>query len=283
MDMTRRTTAPAALLLAVLTSACNTDVTPPAQSTFAYGELQAIENPTTGAVTTRPFIALFRASNVSFPDSRAAGDQCATLTVPVNPPDPNIPTAFNYIEGGTDVTLTLAGVPRALPKTQQIRTDGTVLYYGRPSEAGGFSPNADMTFSVPGASGGFPAATITGHTTVPFTLQTIPDANATTQTLPLRWSAPPSGHGSAMLVELRYAGLVSGTPTPLAIYCSLIDDGSFDVPSSLAAGWYEADANSHHAIFQRLLTRAEQFNGYGAVVSSTYTVTKQTPPPTVVD
>lgn len=281
MRIIRRPAVPATLLLGVL-AACNTDVTPPEARTFAYAEVQAVEDPETGEVSTRPFIALFKAANVSFPDSRAAGDQCGLALVP-DPdevPDPNIPTAFSYLEAGSSVTLNVSGGggPRSLSRTAQSRQDGSVLFYGLPLTSGGFASNADVAFTVPGATGGFPAATIAGKTTVPFTLQTVPNTGTSGQTLPLRWTPPPTGHASAMLVELRYTGTVNSQPTSVGIYCSLVDDGSFDVPAALANEWFGSNATSHHVLFQRLLTTAKQETEFGSVVSSTYSVTKQTPP-----
>ena len=280
MTMLRRpgAYAPALVLLALASAACNTDVTEPEGPTWAYAELQAVESPTTRVVSTRPFAAFFRAANVRFPDSRTVVDQCVASSSGANAPDPNIPAAFRYMEAGPSVTLTLGTATRTLERTTQTRSDGTLLFYNQPTADGGFTPDANFTITTPGAQGGFPAATLSGRTTVPFTFQPVADAGPSTQVLPLRWTAAPTGHQSAMLVELRYTGVVSGVPTPRAIFCSLVDDGSHDVPANLAAEWYAASAATHETIFQRLRTTIQQASGYASVIASTYTTTKATTP-----
>ena len=279
MSMTRRrrsSTLASSAALVLGAAACDTSTTEPQGATYAYAEVQAIENPTTRALTTKPFIAFFRASNVGFPNSANVSDQCGVANVADDTPDPNIPGGFSYLEGGSPVTLTLAGPPRTLARTVQARADGAVLFYGLPEQTGGFTPNVDFSISVPGAAGGFPATTVLGHTTVPFTFQPVA-TGSTGVPLQLRWTAAPSGHASAMLVELQYVGQVSGVNRQLAIYCSLVDDGSHDVAAPTAQGWYEASPSSRSVLFQRLFTTIQQGTGFATVVASTYRATAPTP------
>ena len=108
----------AATVFVLGTAACDTSTSEPAGAMYAYAEVQAIENPTTRAVSTKPFVAFFRANNVGFPNSATVTDQCGIAQVADDRPDPNIPAGFAYLEAGSPVMLTLAGPPRSLPRPQ---------------------------------------------------------------------------------------------------------------------------------------------------------------------
>ncbi len=206
--------------------------------------------------STSPIGVFYESRPLNLPSSIAA-DTCA---VAAYDPDEEVDTSLDFLDAGDSVGISFKGGTRV---RLDPATSGPLLYEA--AAPVNFAAGDTLTATIPGAgSGGFPEMTIAGKTAEPFTIQPITPPEAS-QPLQLRWSDP-AGPGSKMIVSLRYR-LTTGSSVINQLYCDMIDDGEYDVPSAQLNAWRN-DAGREAVAFRLRITSRAASNALLQLVSS---------------
>lgn len=253
----------AALLVAVAAGCNSTEPTIPRENyALIYTEARSVSGE---GFVTLPVASFFRSAQLTISSSTSPADQCIETTY-----DPDQGGAdlgdISFFNAGAAVTVEADDVTRQLTRV----VEGELERYEITSGGGlPYEPGDTIEFTVPGATGGFPAFSIRARTAEEFTF-TEPSVPAAGQPIALSWTAGVPA-GSAMLVSLRYRSASATSGLDRQIYCEMLDDGSFSVPSQFATGWRVAQARE--TAMSRWRTEFEQINDdTWAVVSSNFTV-----------
>lgn len=252
-------------VVAVLScAACVDALNPPDPRAFGVFLLTTTESDS--AYVLNPEGVFFRASDVSFPNSASPADACTTLPYSTQ----TAARDLDDVLGGSPVTLTLRSVATNLTPRQEDRdfvyrpTDGAAIAH---------TPGDSAYLNIPGAAGGFPQTTAAARTAESFTFATV-TVPPVGQGLQLTWSAA-AQPGSAMAFSLQYARSPSTTLNE-QLYCELIDDGSFLVPTLQVDPWRDANNNVRGVSATRFRTlRQPSTNNSVLLVLSRLTVTQQ--------
>jgi hypothetical protein len=252
-----------ALSAAFLTTACLGSTEPPAP--IDYGIINIVTTPVTGGYTTAP-VGLFVRGNFNLPSTRPR-DLCQVIDFF---PAGSV-SGLTYVSAGDAIGVRISGNTATLVE----KNDGSVRTYVLPVPGSTIpmTPGDTAFLTVPGASGGFPAAEIAVRTAEPFTLDPVPVGEQGAE-VPLHWTAAPHPN-SVMVVSLRYATSISATQNR-QVYCELADDGSFTIPGDVTFEWQatgsklrSASATRYRANLKQVgtdvLHAAAVFNVTGAV------------------
>ena len=254
---------PLLVLTALIMAACaNGDINVPSED-YAVIYLDA-EPGGAGQATVDPVATFFRSQPLLIATSVSPRDSCflASFTDSAS-------TIANTtgIDGGATVTLDLSGTSTALTSTAQP----TVRTYRVPFGAAVlFTPGDTVRVTIPGANGGFVPTTIAARTADAYTRSALP-VPAIGQGIDLTWT-PDTRAGSSMLVSLRYNAPAS-TMLTRQVFCSLIDDGAFTIPSATLGDW--RGASVREAVTTRWRTEVKQVANSFIILSSTYSLTGQ--------
>ncbi|HEX9565040.1 MAG TPA: hypothetical protein VF981_13745 [Gemmatimonadaceae bacterium] len=206
----------------------------------------------------------FKGNLSSVPNADFTGDTCADGFFS----EGNNLGGVTYLDAGLSVEAILSGTTNELERTST--SEG--LSYLLPTETTPFNPGDSIFVTVPGASGGFPAATIRAKTAEPFTFPTI-DPPGGTETILLNWTAPDDAR-SAIIVSLRYQA--PGTSTfNRHVLCTFQDDGLDSIPFRWHENW-TTSAGERVVVATRLRTHYVAAGAANLGVISTYQV--PTPP-----
>lgn len=225
---------------ALLLAACS-DVTNEGETlNFAVFTVLGKAGPSQGQVVATPSGFFFRSDNVSLPSSIGTENQCAVQNIGgsggsdfrfVNPGDP-----VGYSFGTTSGQLS--------PDDDQSTTylaDGPVTFFA----------GANVTFTVPGADGGFSAGSITAKTAEPVTVDPITlEVDDVEGGIPVTWS--PSGDADSKLVIVLQYG--TGPTRNQQVICAFQDDGEDVIPQGALGGYLEADNTLNTAYRLRTTT-----------------------------
>ena len=128
---------------------------------------------------------------------------------------------FDYLDAGNPITARFAGPEATL--TRHVDGDQTTYDLADGLELP-FTPGAIITFTIPGAAGGFPARSVAGRTAEAFTASPITLPASLTEDLNLTWTPVPEAAGSAMFYSIRYSS--TGSTQDREIACVFRDDGT---------------------------------------------------------
>ncbi len=160
-------------------------------------------------------------------------DTCFVLDY-IAPNDNNFTTA-RTLDAGEFIVTNVSGRTDSLAPVPNlaIRLYESMAPFGYP-----FVPGDTLTVTVPGATGGFPAAVVKVKTAEPFTHGPVgvPAAN---ENLALTWTPAPSP-GTQITFSMRYANNLSTGGLNEQVFCSFVDDGTGTVRASYLDGWRTA-------------------------------------------
>lgn len=220
---------------------------------------------------TAPVGVFFNASGITTPDSRYVVDSCTQTIYPI---DTGATPKYSYLDAGPNVSVQTDLASGQLKPDTSL--GGLVSYVVPGDSLLPFTPGAPITFTVPGATNGYPAISLAAATAGPYTfgpIDTLPDPTAFTIT----WS-PAAGTGSAMVISLQFATGSTATAPDQQIYCSLVDDGSVTIPQRLASLWRTATPGTRHLSSYRWHTSFLNSGPAGLLVISEYDEEKSTFP-----
>ena len=174
---------------------------------------------------TDPIGIFYRSQPLNIPDTLAR-DFCYqgvvdSAAVAINP-------SLDHLDAGDYITMHLSGVVDDLIPVEYM--DADVYRLQTPAS---FSPGDSVLLESPGGPD-FPAFSIHAKTAEPFTMEPV-GLSAQGANLQLLWS-PPAGPGSKMIVSLRWKD-EEDSVVVRQLYCDLVDDGAFSVPSPQLIDW----------------------------------------------
>jgi len=220
------------VLLLLVAAGCSNVASPPTSRPLGVITL-GDSTDGAGGYVTRPTAAFWDASNVALPGSNAPAGACIdTIYSTISAQPDTIP---NQLDAGSPLQVSSilgTGImtPDTIPNIQIVyRLHGTPLPY---------TPGANVTFVIPGASGGFASGSIPALTAKRLILGPIPGNPPPTDSMQLTWTAGTPGTDAVNFY------MIYETSTALApnrqIICSFDDAGSGYVPASMAAHWADA-------------------------------------------
>lgn len=189
--------------------------------------------------------------NVSLPNAAAATDSC-DVTDWTGDPEPTPPTGINNLNAGSSIALATDLTEASMVPGFQ----GTAVVYSVSAGTLPFTPGAEISFDIPGDSGGYPAQSIETHTIVTASLAPIDRHPA--EDLHLSWS-PGGNTGGIVQLAFQYSNSANTTPNRQML-CVLRDDGSYDVPDYVVREWAAAPDPSQSVTGFRWNTTIQQTN-----------------------
>ncbi len=214
------------LAVTIAVAGCIDAIKPSAPRPYATVFLN-ISPTTPGNFVVNPTGTTFQAQLLQLQNSRDNVDTCvlAQYSPPVDVP-------LDFINGGDSLLLTIAGVNRYLKPV----TSGGITHYVLPAAGTApITPGAIFTVTTPGATGGFPAATVSNKTPAAFTMG-VPRVLAD-NSIEVTWT-PRGDDSSHFTYALEYAS--AGATLNVQIVCSTPDDGIDTVQSNITANFRAA-------------------------------------------
>lgn len=245
-----------------LVSACDTTSTfRPNEQNWGFIYLSALRT-NAGEFRTAPNASFFRGAVTSVPDSRIRTDSCFSAGEYVPPTQGGI-TGVTYLDAGPAITANIGGTATSVPRV----SGNSVSYALAAGTSVPYRPGDSVVISVPGITGGFPAAEVRGRSAEPFTIDPI---EASTTSIPLRWTAA-TDPNSALIVSLQYTPSGANARAQ-EIRCAFTDDGVDSIPLRQHQAWSATSNVSRNATFTRLRTAIVQVNGGAMELISTLTI-----------
>jgi len=246
----------------LLVSACDTTSTfRPNEQNWGFIYLSALRS-AGGEYRTAPNGSFFRGAVTSVPDARVRTDSCFAAGEYVPPTQGGI-TGVTYLDAGPSITANIGGTATPIPRV----TGANVAYALAAGTSVPYRPGDSVVITVPGITGGFPAAEVRGRSAEPFTTDPI---QASTTSIPLRWT-PATDPNSALIVSLQYTPAGAGARVQ-EIRCAFTDDGVDSIPLRQHQAWSATANVARTATFTRLRTSIVQVNGGAMELISTLTV-----------
>jgi hypothetical protein len=221
-----------ALLTPVILAAC-LDPEPLPESNYGIVGLTTIVTATDTIVS--PEALFYRTGPLVLPTSRVSGDQCQLATYPTPSQGSERP---RFLDAGDSVALSTTTATTHLFRTVDANGESYIL---RDDDRFPFHPGERITITVPGVPGGFANGTVSVLTARGFTLGPIDPSPPPDEPLDLTWS-PAGDDSTKMLVSLQYG--VGQVEANQQIFCSLRDDGVFEIPAVLVVPWRNAVTGS---------------------------------------
>jgi hypothetical protein len=172
---------------------------------------------------------------------------------------------FEYIDAGTSITAHFDGPDVTLTKTS---VDGRPTYTVPEGLELEFTPGEVITFTIPGAAGGFPARTVSARTAEVFTASPITLPTTTSDDLTVTWTPVPEATGSAMFYSIRYSS--TGATQDREIACVFRDDGSGVIGANVLSAFRSSSNRS--AFAQRGRITASRTGNAITHVTSTFQI-----------
>ena len=254
----------AALSLLAALTACNADEPQIPRENYALIFTDARQLPA-GGYATLPVANFVNSQQLVFDLSTNPADAC--LEGAYDPEQEGSDLGrLTFLDPGT-VTAANGAVQRNLARV--VDEEDSESWEIASGGALPFTPGDTLTFTATGSAEGFPAFSIRARAAEAFTF-TEPTVPAAGQPVVLNWTTTGVRPGSAMLVSLRYRTTTSG-PLTRQVFCEMVDDGSFNVPSQYVTLWRTSDSTA--TAMSRWRTEYKQINDRSfAVVFSNFTM-----------
>ena len=179
-----------------------------------------------------PSAFFIEGTGISLASTIVGQEGCFVRTLTPVPTNQN----FTYLDAGASVTARFGGAPAEMTK----RVDLNRTTYELPEGSSmSFTPGENITVTIPGAAGGFPARTISAPTAPAFTPGDITLPALETDNMTVTWEPAPTIVGTAMFYSFKYS--TTGAIIDKEIACVFADDGS-GVVSSAALAEYRASS-----------------------------------------
>jgi hypothetical protein len=214
--------------------------------------LVSIEDMGGGNFNAVPTVQFARNAFFTIENSAARGDACGGPQ-PINTGGGG-GANIEFLDAGPSLTWTQGATNTTLVKL----VSGTAITYAAAAAAGiPSTPGGLVTLTIPGASPGFPAMTVTARLAEPLTgLGPINPTPAPGQGLALSWTPSTTANDSAK-VEFRIQYSTGGITPVDEVICRVDDDGAFTVDQGQLFGWRNAQAASRQVIASRFRSKIQ--------------------------
>jgi hypothetical protein len=249
----------AAVAVTVGAVACNESLSLDANSTWGFIFLQA-EDGGGGQYRVAPNGVFFVGQITGIPNSAVQPDSCFEPRAFTG--DESVFEGVRFLDAGASITAKLGSVSHEIPR---LVVAGNTSYELSGGATLAYTPGDTVRVTIPGATGGFPPATVNGRSAEAFTMQplTVPTDNKPIQ---LRWTAA-IDTGSALILSLRYRP--TGSTTTLEIPCAFQDDGIDSILFADYSAWTAASNTQVSNVATRLRTSLVQVpNGFLELIST---------------
>ena len=247
-----RASALAAFALAV--SGCRSFDVEDSQFAIIFVPTNPVEG---GGFATRPSAFFFEGTGVRLSSTQVGAEGC--IVQDVGTP---VQQTFDDIDAGAGVSVSIGAADGVLTPSMG---GAQVLYELPAGQALPFTPGERITFSIPGAAGGFPARVVSALTVADFTPAPVTLPTSTSANLQVTWTPASPTPGTAMFYSFRYSA--DGGNLNREIACVFADDGSGTVEASLLSGLRQSEARTIQA--QRALTSVDRVGSAITHVTST--------------
>ena len=210
-----------------------------------------------GGFTTRPSAFFFEGTGIRLSSTQVGAEGCFVQDV-----GSPAQQTFNEIDAGAGVGVSIGAADGVLTPSM---VGAQVQYELPPGQALPFTPGEQITFSIPGAAGGFPARVVSAPTVADFTPAPVTLPSSTGANLQVTWTPASPTPGTAMFYSFRYSA--DGGNLNREIACVFADDGSGTVEASLLSGLRQSEARTIQA--QRALTSVERIGSAVTHITST--------------
>jgi hypothetical protein len=231
-----------------------------------YGIIGLTTVPSTSDTILSPEAVFYRTGPLGLPTSRVSSDQCQLAPYPTPSGNTGQP---RFLRAGDSVAVSTGASTKYLFPIIDADGESYVLKSG---DRFPFHPGEPVTITVPGVAGGFSNGTISVQTARGFAMGPINPSPPVNEGLDLTWSpAAPAGDDSTkILISLQY-GVGQVDPNE-QIFCSLVDDGSAEVPSVFTTRWRGATTGSRRFEAARWRVAAKQVSGGILLVVSAFEI-----------
>lgn len=183
-----------------------------------------------GRYVARPEGVFLLAPTPPTSDSRAPSDSCV-----VAPWAPQTTGPVENLDAGDSIVVTFDGVPAVLRPVNRYGFIQYVLAH----DTAGYTPGTAVSVTIPGATDGFPAATIASVMPPAIASVTpVPAQPPTTEPFTVTWA--PAG-GATYTFELLLLYSIEGIDYDSQIVCSWVDDGQATIPGELLQAWVQTE------------------------------------------
>ena len=214
-----------------------------------------------GTFVTTPSAFFFQASGVRLASTQVGAEGCIVQAI-----QPAGSDSFQRIDAGDAVAVNVSGNDAVL---NPYAAGAQVTYQLPEGEKIPFTPGDQITVSIPGAPGGFPARVVMVETVPAFTPAEVTLPAATTSDLTVTWTPASTSTTTAMFYSFRYASENSSL-IDQEIACVFADDGSGVVPASTLTGFRQSEPRM--IIAQRARIVAERIGEAITHVTTTMSV-----------
>lgn len=249
-----------AVVLPLALAAC-LDPDPVPESNYGVIGLTTVVTPVDTLLS--PEAQFYRTGLLGLPTSRVSSDQCQIAVYPTPSQGTQLP---RFLDAGDSIAVSTAATTNYLFPSTSANGESYVLNQGTDFS---FRPGERVTVTVPGAPGGFTNGTIDVITAHGFTLGPIAPTPAPDESLDLTWT-PAGDDSTKMLISLQYG--VGQLQANQQIFCSLIDDGSAEIPPILLTQWRTATTGSRAVEAARWRVSAKEVTGGVLLVISAFEV-----------
>lgn len=196
--------------------------------TIPTGVLTLFARSANGSYVARPEALFAQAGSALSADSRSTVDTCRVGDY--IPQSTNI--ILDQIDAGDSIVFAAGSETTAL---RPVKRFGITVYAAEPPEVD-IVPGTEVSFTIPGAVGGFPATTISSLTPPALTaLAPIPARPSPDQPLEVTWE--PVGDDSSRFEALLIYARQGTINFNEQVVCEWRDDGSGTIRPELLAGW----------------------------------------------
>lgn len=234
----------ASLLVVASVSACG-GLTAADPTLNRYGAVSIVGHGSSAtSATANATVIFFDAFSAAVPNSALQqGDQCAFAAV-----DTGTTVTTGIKKVGNSVGLAIGSTNLTLPFE-----DGLFRYANLVQSPFSYTAGDLAVATIPGAAETYPSSTISVKLAEPIVpaVPTIPAAGAV---MTVTWNAS-NDSTAAVILSLRYANPSNTSYGNEQVYCTLKDDGRFDIPSNGLAAFLAAPNNTRSLRLTRWRTR----------------------------
>lgn len=185
-----------------------------------------------GRVLATAVASFFRGNELELPTSVISSDNCGTFNF--------VTEAFTpgNLAAGAEVQLRVGSTSYVMAESPQVPR----LYVLSGQQSFSYAAGDSVRVTVPGVTGGFPAAQIALRLAEPVALGPV-TAGEINQDLPVSWTSTGDAN-SSVIISLRYTTSQTTTVPNVQVLCIVRDNGGYAIPAAQLGNYYASNPAS---------------------------------------